>query len=67
MKIQATLLSAALLVLVMGVGNAASAEDCKIKEGAKKVGTAMVWPFKAMGKGLKAMGNGAKKMVGKGS
>ncbi|HIA51820.1 MAG TPA: hypothetical protein EYN91_06985 [Candidatus Melainabacteria bacterium] len=46
---------------------AAQAEDSKIKEAGKKVGSAIVWPFKAVGKGLKAMGNGAKKMVGKGS
>ncbi len=47
--------------------SAAQAEDSKIKEAGKKVGAAIVWPFKAVGKGLKAMGNGAKKMVGKGS
>lgn len=32
----------------------------------KKVGNAITWPFRKMGQGLKAMGNGAKKMVGKG-
>lgn len=46
--------------------SAAQAEDSKIKTAGKKVGTAIVWPFKKMGQGLKAMGNGAKKMVGKG-
>ncbi len=47
--------------------SAAQAEDSKIKTAGKKVGNAIVWPFKKMGQGLKAMGNGAKKMVGKGS
>jgi hypothetical protein len=47
--------------------NAAQAEDSKVKEAGKKVGSAIVWPFKKLGQGLKAMGNGAKKMVGKGS
>jgi D-arabinose 5-phosphate isomerase GutQ len=45
---------------------AAQAEDNKIQAAGKKVGNAIVWPFKKMGQGLKAMGNGAKKMVGKG-
>lgn len=33
----------------------------------KKVGNAIVWPFKKMGQGLKAVGNGMKKPFKKGS
>lgn len=55
------------VALAVSSASAASAEDSKIKAGAKKVGGAIAWPFKKVGQGLKAMGNGAKKMVGKGS
>lgn len=64
MKIYMTMLSAALVVLCSC--NTASAADNAMTNGAKKVGAAIVWPFKQVGKGLKAMGNGMKKMVGKG-
>ena len=63
MKKTITLLSAA--VIALSVCNAAQA-DSKIQNGAKKVGSAVAWPFKKMGQGLKAMGHGMKKMVGKG-
>jgi hypothetical protein len=33
----------------------------------QKVGKAIVWPFKKVGQGLKAMGNGAKKLVKRGN
>ncbi len=52
-------------VVVVSACNAASAADNKLQTGMKKVGTAVVWPFKKVGQGLKAMGNGMKKMVGK--
>ncbi|MBP7862524.1 MAG: hypothetical protein KIT34_09600 [Cyanobacteria bacterium TGS_CYA1] len=45
--------------------NSASAEDNKVKAGAKKVGNAIVWPFKKMGQGMKAMGEKTKKMFKK--
>jgi putative cell wall-binding protein len=64
MKKYLTLLSASIVLL--SSANAAFAADNKMQEGAKKVGSAIVWPFKKMGQGLKAMGNGMKKMVGKG-
>ena len=63
MKKQLTLLTIA--VVLVSAGSAASAADSKLKNGAKKVGAAIVWPFKEVGKGLKAMGNGMKHMVGK--
>lgn len=63
MKNLVTLLSAA--VVVLSASNSAFAADNKLQDGMKKVGSAVVWPFKKMGQGLKAMGNGMKKMVGK--
>ena len=54
------------VLLVAGIffacANSASAEDNKVKAGAKKVGSAIVWPFKKMGQGMKAMGETPKKM-----
>lgn len=64
MKVLMTLLSAA--VVIMCSCNSVSAADNAFTNGMKKVGTAIVWPFKQVGKGLKAMGNGAKRLVGKG-
>jgi len=58
----------AALILVLAVASTAfapaqAADDSPIK----KVGNAIVWPFKKMGQGLKAMGNGAKKIVKRGN
>lgn len=57
------------VLLVAGIffacANSASAEDNKVKAGAKKVGNAIVWPFKKMGQGMKAMGEKTKKMFKK--
>ena len=39
-----------------------SSSDNKVVAGAKKVGSAIVWPFKKMGEGMKAVG---KKITGK--
>jgi len=64
MKTIMSLLSVA--VVIASCCNSASAEDSKLKTGVKKVGTAIVWPFKKVGQGLVAMGHGAKKLVGKG-
>lgn len=54
------------LIVVATTASAASADGAKImdgaKAGAKKVGNAVVWPFKKMGQGMKAVG---KKMTGK--
>lgn len=57
-----TALSAALLVALTLAGQEARAEDSKLVAGFKKVGSAIVWPFKKMGEGLKAIGN---KLTGK--
>lgn len=54
------------VMLAVASASAAQAEDSKIKAAGKKVGGAIVWPFKKLGQGMKAMGNGAKKLVGKG-
>jgi hypothetical protein len=62
MKKVMTLLAAS--VVVLSACTAAHADN-KVQDGAKKVGSAIVWPFKKMGQGLKAMGNGMKHMVGK--
>lgn len=42
--------------------SAADAADNKVVTGAKKVGNAIVWPFKKIGEGAKAVG---KKVTGK--
>ncbi len=54
-----TLLST--IVIAASTG-AAVAADNKVKAGAKKVATAVVWPFKKVGEGMKAVG---KKVTGK--
>lgn len=55
-----------LAIAVSGTTGAAyAADDNVVVKGAKKAGSAIVWPFKKLGQGLKAMGSGAKKMVGK--
>ncbi len=57
----------AALLLVMAVTSATFAPAALAADDGpvKKMGNAIVWPFKKMGQGLKAMGNGAKKLVGK--
>ncbi len=54
-----TLLST--IVLASSTGSAVAADN-KVVAGAKKVGTAIVWPFKKVGEGMKAVG---KKVTGK--
>jgi hypothetical protein len=54
-----TLLS---VLAITASAGAAQAADNKLKDGAKKVGSAIVWPFKKMGEGIKAVG---KKISGK--
>lgn len=59
----------AVMALTMSCG-AANADDNKMVEGAKKIGRGIMWGPKKLAAGLKkgatAMGNGAKKLVGKG-
>lgn len=50
-----TLLS--LIVLSASSSAMAANSDNKVVVGAKKVGTAIVWPFKKVGSGMKAVGN----------
>jgi len=59
--------SLALAIIVAATtASAANADAAKVvdgaKSGAKKVGHAVVWPFKKMGQGMKAVG---KKITGK--
>ena len=54
-------LSVILLIALNSMGTAALADDNKVVAGAKKVGSAVVWPFKRIGQGLKALG---KKITG---
>lgn len=54
----------AALLLALAVASttfvpAQAADDSAVQ----KAGKAIVWPFKKMGQGLKAVGNGAKKLV----
>ncbi|HEY9783841.1 MAG TPA: hypothetical protein V6D17_00475 [Candidatus Obscuribacterales bacterium] len=60
-------LGLAIAISMACASSAMAADDNKVVAAGKKVGSAIVWPFKKLGQGLKAMGNGAKKMVGKGS
>ena len=55
------LLSVSLLSLGTGC-MAANSSDNKVVTGAKKMGQAIVWPFKKVGQGMKAVG---KKVTGK--
>jgi len=64
MKISMTVISIA--IALFASMSPAPAADGKLQEGMKKVGAAIVWPFKKMGEGLVALGHGAKKLVGKG-
>jgi hypothetical protein len=54
------------LIVVATTAGAANADAAKVvdgaKAGAKKVGLAIVWPFKKVGQGMKAVG---KKVTGK--
>lgn len=43
------------LALSASSGSAAVAADNAVVAGAKKVGTVIVWPFKKLGQGLKAV------------
>ena len=57
-----TVLSVLVLSATSGAMAANSSNDNKVVAGAKKVGQAIVWPFKKVGAGLKVVGN---KMKGK--
>lgn len=58
----------AALAIVLAVASTAFAPAMAADDGpAKKLGNAIVWPFKKMGQGLKAVGNGIKKPFKKGS
>lgn len=61
MKKSVALAMLSVLVLAASTG-AADAADNKVVAGAKKVGLAIVWPFKKLGEGAKAVG---KKVTGK--
>jgi hypothetical protein len=54
-------LAIALVSLFMVAGSASMAannsSDNKVVAGCKKVGTAIVWPFKKLGQGMKAVGH----------
>lgn len=54
--------AALLLVLAMASTTFAPAQ-AEDESAVKKVGNAITWPFRKVGQGLKAMGNGAKKIV----
>jgi hypothetical protein len=59
----------AALVIVLAVASSAFAPAALAADDGpmKKVGNAIVWPFKKMGQGLKAVGNGTKKIFKRGS
>lgn len=61
MKKSIALAAMAVIVFSASVG-AANAADNKVVAGAKKIGVAIVWPFKKVGEGMKAVG---KKVTGK--
>jgi hypothetical protein len=61
MKKSVALAVLSVIVLSASTG-AANAADNKVVAGAKKVGVAIVWPFKKIGEGMKAVG---KKVTGK--
>lgn len=62
MKKSVALAVLSVIVLSASSGAAANAADNKVVAGAKKVGLAIVWPFKKIGEGMKAVG---KKVTGK--
>ncbi|MDZ4838152.1 MAG: hypothetical protein SGJ27_30585 [Candidatus Melainabacteria bacterium] len=55
----------AALMLVIAVASTTFATPVQAADDSavKKVGNAITWPFRKVGQGLKAMGNGAKKLV----
>jgi hypothetical protein len=55
------------LVVLATVGPVQAEEDNAFKKAGHAVVTVVVWPFKMLGNGLKALGNGTKKLFGKGS
>ncbi len=61
MKKSLALMLLSVLAISASTG-AAMADDNKVVAGAKKIGSAIVWPFKKLGQGLKAAG---KKVTGK--
>ena len=50
------------MVCASGANAANTSSDNPVVAGAKKVGTAIVWPFKKIGQGMKAVGH---KLTGK--
>lgn len=60
---------AAMFVLAVAAVTPASADDNKVVAGAKTVGKGIMWGPKKLAEGMKkgfaAMGNGAKKLMGK--
>lgn len=50
------------IIAANSTGSPAWADDNKLVAGVKKVGSAIVWPFKKVGQGFKAVG---KKLSGK--
>lgn len=58
----------AALILALAVSSTAFAPAQAADDSAvQKVGKAIVWPFKKVGQGLKAVGSGAKKLVKRGN
>jgi len=55
MKKNVALAMLAVLVMSASTGAAMAADDNAAVAGAKKVGTIIVWPFKKIGQGLKAV------------
>ena len=53
------------LVVLATVGPV-QADDNAAQKAGKAVVNVVVWPFKMLGNGLKALGNGTKKLFGKG-
>ena len=62
MKKSVALLSLLSVLAISASNGSAMAADNKVVAGAKKVGSAIAWPFKKVGAGLKAVG---KKISGK--
>ncbi len=52
-------------LIVLSTVSPALADDNAFQKAGKGIVTVVVWPFKMLGNGLKALGNGAKKLVGK--
>lgn len=60
---------AGLFVFALAAGTPANADDNKVVSGAKTIGKGIMWGPKKLAEGMKkgftAMGNGAKKLMGK--